>query len=260
MKRNRVAFLFSIFSACSATLLLADITPRAHYSLGEPAGHGANLLPQDASGNGLHFVNHVQGSLATLVGGGAHSGSTNHVQTPSNSGWWGANLSSIPADNFAFGVWARAVNNSAAQTGDVFTTGGGSSSNYLRLSLTSAGWQANSQGNAWSAVGAFTADQWVHLMMLRRNGVAQFFINGSSVGSSFSGPVENQGAHLGVNPNLIGGDFVGDIDDIRVVTFSPNDSNSAVHTFVAFGIPQPSAGMLLMGLLTAIVGFQRRRD
>lgn len=256
MKRTLIALFAALVYAGSTS---ADITPQAYYSLGESSGHaGAAQFPQDGTGNGRHFTNDANGSTASLLVGGAHSRSTNHVNVAANTGWFGANLSAIPTDNFAFGVWARATANTAAQNGDVFTTGGGANSNYFRISLSSAGWGVTSQGNAYSASTPFTANEWVHLMMIRRAGVAQFFVNGSAVGSTFSGTVQHFNAHLGVNPNFSGGAYAGDIDDVRVVTFDPARTNSEIHEFVAQGIPEPSSVLVLGGMLMLIASVRRR--
>jgi hypothetical protein len=255
MKRSLIALFFLLLSAGNTS---ADIIPQAYYSLGELAGHSTNNLPLDGSGNGRNFVNQQQGSLANLVGVGAHSLSPAHVATPADTGWWGADLTTVATDNFAFGVWARASNNTAAENGDVLTTGGGANNNYFRMSLSSSGWGVTSQGNAWTVNSTFTQNEWVHLMLIRRNGVAQFFVNGSEIGPTFNGAVQHFNAHLSVNPNFTGGAYAGDIDEVRVVTFNPARTNNEIYQFVALGIPEPSSALVLGGTLILVCSLRRR--
>jgi hypothetical protein len=251
-----------------ATLLPAytatgAITVYAEYHLGETGSLGANNLPRDSSGNGRNLLDPISGSTATVASAGVYAaGSTAYLSTAGtgNEGWYSSGLfNTLPTDNFAFGVFARAASNASGTQGDVFTLGGSEYS--FKLSLAVNGWGASAHGKDWIAAtegisGSFTADTWVHLALLRSGGTTTFYINGTAQGSTYAGAPVHNTPHISVNPGGLTY-FDGHIDEARVVTFTSGESVTNVLNTLQ-GVPESSTAFLggvgLLGLL------RRRRD
>ena len=215
----------------------AAIIPYAEYHLGE-TGASATNLPVDSSGNGRDFVTSISGGNATIGNAVYHpqaAYSTAYIDTSGtgNEGWYSTGLfTSLPTDNFAFGVFARAAANNSATQGDVFALGGGNGA--FKLSLASSGWAASSHNTAWIAAtngiaGSFTANTWVHLALIRSGGITTFYINGVAQGTTYSGAPVHNTPHISVNP---GGStyFDGQIDEARVVTFDAGAATADILT------------------------------
>lgn len=221
----------------TATISSAAITPYAEYHLGE-AGASANNLPVDTSGNGRDFVTSISGGNATIGNASFHpqaAYSTAYIDTGGggNEGWYSTGLfTSLPTDNFAFGVFARAAANTSGTQGDVFTLGGLNGA--FKISLAPNGWAASAHNVAWIAAtdgiaGSFIADTWVHLALVRSGGITTFYINGTAQGTTHSGAPVHNTPHLSVNP---GGStyFDGQIDEARVVTFDAGAATADILT------------------------------
>ena len=224
----------------------ASIAVYAEYRLGEPGTLGATNLPQDTSGNGRHLVTAISGGTATTGSAGFHpqaAYSTAYLDTSgsSNEGWYASGLfASLPADNFACGIFARASTLTGTQ-GDIFTLGGSNGS--LKLSLASNGWAASAHNVAWiggsnGVSGSFTANTWVHLAFIRSGGTTTFYIDGVAKGTYAGTPVHDT-PHLSVDP---GGAnyFDGLIDEARVVTFTSGESTAAILTALQTPAAPPS--------------------
>lgn len=234
----------------------AAVTVIHEYKLGEAGSLGANNLPQDNVGT-ADFTNAIGGASASVGTTGVFApGSTAYIDTSSatNTGWYGADFSSVPADNFGMGVYARA---SSINVGDIFTTGG--ATNTFKVSMGTNGWAASSNGTAWigsanGVSGSFTADQWVHLALVRQSGTTTFYIDGVANGTFGGAPVHGQ-SHISVSPGG-GSYFDGHIDEARVVTFTASDSTTDILNGLQ-AIPEPSSTALLgLGGLALIL---RRR-
>ncbi len=123
--RLRLIVLATLLPASSAT---AAVTLYAEYHLGETGSLGTNNLPLDSSGNGRNLTSDISGSAATVGSAGVYAaGSTAYLSTAGagNEGFYSSGLfTSLPTDNIAFGVFARAASNSSGTQGDVFTLGG----------------------------------------------------------------------------------------------------------------------------------------
>lgn len=248
-----------LIAAATAGTAPAAITLFAEYHLGESGSLGANNAPQDSSPNARHYANEISGgTTGTGTSGVFAPGSTTYLDTSAatNQGWYDANFTTLPTDNFAFGIYVRAAGNSAATQGDIFTTGGGNSA--YKLSLSPNGWAASAHNVAWigpanGVSGSFTADLWVHLAIIRSGGTTNFYINGAPQGSIANAPV-NGSSHLSVNP---GGSayFDGHLDLARVLTFEAGESTANI--MAALTVPEPSA--VLLGIAGACLGLRRRR-
>jgi alpha-L-fucosidase len=227
--------------------------PYAEYHLGEAgsignAGGNTTTAALDTSGNGRH-VNYIIGtSTIRTDGSGVFApGSTSYADTSDAkaNGWYARMIyTSLPTDNFAFGVYARAAD--LASEGTVFGLG---MSGGFHIGLAANGWGAwvsNGSGgvtswigNANGTSGSFSANTWVHLALIRRGGISTFYIDGVAAGATSAvTPVHNT-PHLSVNPGGAGA-FDGHLDEARVVTFNVGATNDQIFAALREGIPPQS--------------------
>jgi hypothetical protein len=258
---NRTSLMLSLsLSAVLGGTSSAAVTLVAEYHLGESGSlSGSSQNPQDAAGS-RHFASEINGSSATVgTTGVVAPGSTAYLDTSSgvNEGWYGADFSTLPTDDFAFGIYARAVNNSGSEQGDVFTLGGDNGA--FKLSLAGNGWAASAHNVAWigqanGVSGSFTSSIWVHLALIRSGGVTTFYIDGVAQGT-YSGAPAHGSSHLSVSP---GGAsyFDGQLDEGRVVTFTAGESTANILGALT-AVPEPST--LLLGGLGAFALLGRRK-
>ncbi|MFO1489747.1 MAG: LamG-like jellyroll fold domain-containing protein [Kiritimatiellia bacterium] len=239
----------------------ATLITYAEYHLGEAGSLGTNNLPQDSSGNARNLVTDISGSVAVTGNASFHpnaGGSTAYLDTTpaGNQGWYSSALfTSLPTDNFAFGVFART---SAIASGDVFTVGGSNGS--FKLSLGANGWAASAHNVAWistasGVTGSFTADTWVHLALIRAAGQTTFYINGVASSPAYAGAPVNDTPHIAVSP---GGAtyFSGLIDEARVVTFTAGESTANIINALQ-AVPEPSTALL--GVFGTLALLMRRK-
>ncbi len=237
------AACLALFGAATAN---AAITVFADYPLGEPLTLGTNNLPIDSMGN-ADLTDHINGGAVTVGSPGAVAGSTAFMDTSSatNSGFYAlGNYASLPNDNVAIGVFAKA-SAIVGNTGTIFGTGDGGG---LDLSLSSNGWAGSLFNVAWvgpagGVSGSFVADTWVHLALIRADGLTTFYIDGVPQGAAVANAVTNSSPHISVSP---GGAtyFSGGIDDARAVFFDSGESTAAVLNALQ-GIPEPSSALCL---------------
>lgn len=258
--------LLSIATLAAGTLAAnAAVTLVHEYHLGEAGSLAAtNNTPLDSAGS-ADFTNQINGANAVVASSGVFApGSTAYIDTSSanNTGWYGANFAAVPTDNFAIGVFARAASNEVGDRGDIFAAGGasGGGAGSFKLSLANNGWGASSNGDSWiggtnGVGGSFTANQWVHLALVRQSGTTTFYINGAAQGGTYGGTPTNSAAHISVSPG--GASFFdGHIDEARLVTFSASDSTTDIlNTLQA--VPEPSSTALL-GLGAMALIFRRK--
>lgn len=232
------------------------------YNLGENGSLAPiDRRPIDAIGS-ADFVNAISGSDALPETNGVFAPSSTtylNVETGTSAGWYGADFSSLPTDNFGMGVYARA---SQLIIGDIFTTGGGAVNGAFKLSLDAQGWAASAHNVSWIGTfrgtpGSFNPNEWVHLSLIRQNGVATFYIDGVAQGNYAGVPQMNEG-HLAVSPGARSF-FQGHLDEARIVTFDSDDSTLSILSGLQTGVvPEPSSiSLLLLGVL-GFVRFRRR--
>ena len=252
--RSAAGLAIALFGAAPAN---AAITIYSEYLLGEPLTLGTNNLPLDSVG-GRDFTDSINPGGVTVGGSGAHAGSAAYMDTSSaaNSGYYAlGNFASLPSNNVGIGVYARA-SAIAGSTGTIFGTGDGGG---LDLGLHANGWAGSLfnvdwVGPAGGVAGSFVADTWVHLALIRADGLTTFYIDGVPQGASLATAPVNSSPHISVSPGGFAY-FDGGIDEARAVTFDSGKSPTAVLNTLR-GIPEPSsAAFLAVGSLA----FARRR-
>jgi hypothetical protein len=260
---NRTVILVGA-SLCLTSVAPATIVMYAEYHLGEAGSLGTNNTPQDSSGNNRNFASDISGSTATVGTSGVFApGSTAYLDTSDtakNDGWSSTNLfSDLPTDNFAFGIYVRAASNTSATQGYIFSTG--NVTNSFNLCLSSNGWAASAQSQAWispsgGVSGSFASDTWVHLALIRSSGTTTFYINGVANGTYTGAPI-NGTPLLSVTAGNTQF-FDGQMDEARVVTFGSGDSTTSILNALQ-AVPEPGAWVSLLGGCGVLLGLRRRR-
>ncbi len=256
--KPKIVILITATSFVAGTSSPAAVSIYAEYHLGETGSLGANKRPINSSGDpGRNFTSDTTGGSATVFTGDVFApGSTAYLSTAGSAGegWYGADLAGlgVAPNDFAYGVYARSFantlggNNSTTTQGNVFLLGSAG------ISLTSNGWEAPALG----ASGAFTANEWVHLAVIRSAGISTFYINSvPQAGTSSIAPLVG-GVHLSVNPGG-GTNFDGDLDEARVVTFTSGESTTNILNALQ-AVPEPGSA-LLSGLGGLGLLLRRRR-
>ena len=197
-----------------AQFATAAVTREAWYPLGEQ-GAGSNNVPLDYSGNRRHFIG-SNGSNSFIVAGGAVPWSiSNCFFAGTNSGCWTEGYNP-PEDNVGIECWAHTT--ASGQTNKtIFCTG----INGLQL-LYDKGFKAAIHNVAFVG-GTYrppSTREWVHLALVRTNGVALFYVNGVQCSApSTAVPGDALSLHMGVAPGGAG-QFMGGIDEARVFIFT----------------------------------------
>lgn len=247
-----------IFAALIAGNLPAfsAITVQAHFEMGDN-GQGSGNRPIDSSGNGRNFTGNVNTATITLTGGG-YDDDAYYTFNGSNQGYYDIGYDA-PENNVGIEVWAR--------TSDVAQTnhhlfGTGSNVNGLNIGYDAGGgrgWFGAVGGIAYAGtVGTanYTAGEWIHLAVVRDNGLTTFYVNGVASGTAASAPVNATQPHMAVNSGgPVGGYFGGDLAEARIFTFDTGGFSTSDLLFPA--VPEPSTAML--ALLAGIPLLRRRR-
>lgn len=229
-------------------LVLNTVTPPppltlvAEYHLGETGSlSGPNSKPLDSLGvRSFTNANYFAGATPTGTSGVYAPGSTDYLDTSDTTkqeGFWGPSYTLPGSDNFGFGIFVRAASNTSTTRGSIFSLGGPSDTNVLKVGLGSGGWYGTANNAAWIGPAdgtGFVADQWVHLALIRSSGVTTFYINGVAQSAPWSGTPSIGVAHLNVDAGG-GTAFDGNIDEARVVTFLPGQTATDILNLLTNG-------------------------
>jgi hypothetical protein len=263
-----IAMIVAMFAVASEGR--ASIITQAFWRLGEAGTVGTNNRPQDSSGNGRHILNTNSTNMliSTSVDprAGFHGSTQSYLDGSAPGGYW---LTSYdpPEDNVGLEMFVKMDNPASNLTTDrvIMSLGGSTGMTLFASTLASP---ANTVGLAAGLAGTSSsalvgspyvpaAGEWVHLALVRDNGVSTFYVNGLPFGAtSASVPNNNTGVHFGVNPGGTNG-FVGCIDEMRLFTFAPGQFQTSD---LLSTVPEPSS-WLLLGLGTVgLFGLKRSRD
>jgi len=216
-----------------------DVNTVAAFHFNESAG-----LPVDSTAYGTRVVTgEVFANPASLIGTGATLAGTEalvigeapQLQMSADAGW-------------TFSVWLR-VNELPAERAYLFDRQDGASR--LSLALEGANLVARYGDAEVSAFTPITAGQWQHLSLVLGNGQMQLFLDGRQVGGTAVTLTEMGGALLIGGSVDGGGEFAGDIDELRLsnvarsaawVAFSAAIQGERNDALVRYGADETSAG------------------
>ena len=227
----------------SATTNAAEpsIVVQGWYRMGD-AGQGTNNLPTDSSTNARNFTGNVNGATVNPNGGG-YGNDAHYTFNGVDQAYFG-NGYNAPENNVGVEVWVRS---SAVSQSNKHVFGTGSNVNGINIGYDanpgngSIGWFGAVAGKAYvGSVGTanYTAGQWIHLAVVRNNGVSTFYVNGVASGTSTSVPDNATVTHLATNAGgFVGGYFGGDVAEARIFTFDAGQFNTSYLLY-----PAPPSG------------------
>ncbi|MDB6079503.1 MAG: crotonobetainyl-CoA--carnitine CoA-transferase, partial [Akkermansiaceae bacterium] len=236
MKRPYLLLLLSLAQQASAL----DI--QASYHLGEDSPQ-TNNRPFDSSGHGHHFSADLGGGSVVISTASPAPGSTAcYVFSGSNQGFYDT-LYNAPEDNVGIQAWVK--------TGDltqggrtIFSTGGNNGG--LQLIYDGAtGFRAALASRTYvgGTYAPSSTSEWVHLALVRDNGVTTFYVDGTALGNTATDtPIDGTMMHLAVNSGA-GAFFKGSIDEVQVFTFAAGTFQPAALGW--FSNPQANAPRFL---------------
>jgi hypothetical protein len=230
-------------SVVSATTNTAEpgIVVQGWYRMGD-AGQGSNNRPSDSSTNGRNFTGNVNAATINPNGGG-YGNDAHYTFNGVDQAYYG-NTYDAPENNVGVEVWVR-TSDLAQNNKHVFGTG--SNVNGLNIGYDaapangSAGWFGAIAGRTFvGTVGTanYTADQWIHLAVVREYGVSTFYVNGVASGTSVTAPNNATVPHFATNAGgAPGGYFGGDVAEARIFTFDAGQFNTSYLLY-----PAPPSG------------------
>jgi hypothetical protein len=234
-KTTRRALVAAV--ACSVAGVLtssASITVDAWYRLGED-GVGASNLPKDSSTNGYDFVNTDSNPAGVTTSTTAPApGSTEFYNFSGDmTGFDTVSSTTVsnwlpPTDNVGVECWAQshdlAYDNLTTVGRVVFGTGDNTHGLGILYDDFGAGFvgvigNINYVGLPYQPK---TTNEWVHLAVVRNNGVSTFYVNGVAVSPTRTdNPNASTGVYMGHGGSL--SNFCGAIDEARIFTFKPGE-------------------------------------
>lgn len=158
-------------------------------------------------------------------------------------------------DNFGIELFVKA-NSTAGSSGIVYNGKFGSSG--FGLVRNGSIFQAVLGTNPGTIFGSSTVDigEWVHLALVRDNGVSTFYVNGIANATSLATPL------FGSNPFRIGSGagsdhFIGLIDEVRIFTFTSGEFTTG--DLLINQIPEPATAGIILGSLALLCTMARRQ-
>ncbi|MBK1884050.1 PEP-CTERM sorting domain-containing protein [Luteolibacter pohnpeiensis] len=246
-----------IFSSLLAGLLVqgtasAAINVIAYYRMGED-GTLTNGSAVDSSGNGNDILNAVNATGITVSTSDPAPGSTAYYTFDgSTQGFYSSNFA--PDDNFGIEAWVKVGDLMQGNT-TIFSTGGNDGGLQLSFDNGSLAGALASSSFVGDAYTPSSTDEWVHLALVRADGVTTYYVNGVAYGDSTSAGINSASTiHLGVSSGA-SAYFNGSIDEARIFTFD----SGAFSTSDLLAVPEPSIALLgLFGFGGML--FARRRS
>lgn len=212
----------ALAAALVAAPARAAVTDLYVYHLGEAGSLGTNNRPID-SVSGNNFTNNFSTGTSVDTADPAPGDSTADLVVPSGKGFYGVSTA-FPTDNFGIELWVKTAD--LAQSKDIFVTNSYNSQS-LKFTQLGTALAASYQGVSWigptnGVSGAVTANEWIHLAIVRDGGVSSFYIDGvKQGGTTTTAPTTSaSGVHIAVQPGGITGTWNGAMDELRVFTFT----------------------------------------
>ncbi len=242
---KRTLTLATLLVLAAATLAPAAIVDLAVYHL------DADGKPTD-SVSALNFTGAGGGITAQTATPSPVSATYAQFVGADGAGSWGADWSTMPADNFVVELWINYSDTASVM--NLLATNGGAGA--MKLTLDNGILKSSLHNVAWidQTGTSIATDTWVHIAMVRDNGTYTAYFNGIAGNSAaVAAPVWNSG-HLGVD---IGGGnrYTGDMDEVRIFSFA--DGDDYVAAFNLAPVPEPATMSLLA--LGGIAMLRRRK-
>jgi hypothetical protein len=226
---------------CAVAVADAAVTTVAYYRLGE-ADPGA-VVGAVAANPTLPSTGAVN---LPRIGSPVYSAQSFVRPTPiavafngSTDGFRVAAPISAVTDNFGIEAWVRpnsvAGNSVIAYNGDTSTSGGG-------IFRAGSDYGVLYGGNVLATVpNSVTLNQWTHLAIVRSAGTTTIYKNGVAIGSTATGPNAPAGGFsIGINPTAAAEFFSGEIDEVRMFTFTAGQfATSDLLTGLSYTQPTP---------------------
>ena len=222
----------------------SSITVQAYFEMGDN-GAGIDNRPADSSTNSRDFEE-IEGDVVTLnPSGGGYNNDANY-SFDGSQGYFDIGYVA-PSNNVGIELWVR-TSNLTQENRTIFGTGStltGMSIGYEGGQGGSVGWFGAVAGAAYAGnllPASYTAGEWIHLAVVRDDGITAFYVNGVATSMSF-GPASTPpnpidaatNAHIGWTPG--GGGFEGDIAQARIFTFEPGGFSTTDLLYPGFSTP-----------------------
>ncbi len=242
--------LVILISCLSLAAARAAVSTYAEYHLGETGSLSSSSTyraPQDSSGGSRHFYDYYTYKVPVILSSTAPAakGSTSSLDVTGCNGFYGASTNygpSLPQDNFAFGIFAKAPGYGGPYDRGSIIFSLGYAQRSLALALGSTGWQAafypgiNESNFIRGQAGTFTPNTWVHLAVIRSAGVTRFYIDGVDQGNPSTIVPTHDKPALGGTPTQSSDAFKGAVDEARVITFTPGETTANILAALQQGI------------------------
>ena len=236
--------LCSLMAALSAPVAPATVTTVIRYPLGESGSLGANNMPLDSIG-GYNLLAQINGAGTFVVTNGLGAGDSTAALRFNgiNQGFYGNGGDMnvvIGTDNFGVELWVRTPDITQEGYDFIFSlTGDTTPPTGPAIHLANGRWSASIPGYQWIGGNPFVAgggvpavaNVWTRLAVVRTAGVFRLYVNGvAHPETTNQPPVGMNGFHMAVNP---GGAtyFEGDIDEVRVFTFTAGAFDAATDLY-----------------------------
>lgn len=228
----------------SATTTAPDpgIVVQAWYRMGD-AGQGADNLPTDSSGNNRHFVNLSTAAATVSPSGGGYANDAYYTFNGTDQGYNSIGYDA-PENNVGIEVWVRASDVLQENT-HVFGTG--TNANGINIGYDAsavngqAGWFGAVANKAFAGklgTANYTANTWIHLAVVRDNGISTFYVNGVASGTAPDAPNNATQPRMAATfDNTVF--FDGDVAEARIFTFDPGQFNPSLLLYPGTGPTDP---------------------
>jgi hypothetical protein len=252
----------------SANSVSAQITPSSvrFWRLGEDDsgaanGGAGNATTQDHTSAAMHLSQDANAGGQVTYSNNTPSGPVFHTSTLSmafvgsgnSAGYIEDSVASTAVDNFLLEAWVNPANTTTFNQAIAYN---GTTLNGYGIFQQGTYFTANIVGSNLIQAQVAVANTWTHLALVRNNGTATFFINGSSVGSTGTAPTTPTLAFT-IGESFIGDPFSGRIDEVRFAEFSAGSFSTSMLNISA--IPEPSTYAAMAGAAMLGLAVWRRR-
>lgn len=259
MKNRMHLALWALLTAwiLFSSTIQAAVTTLAWYRLGEAdvgaqSGQPVNSPTQESNGsnpllpfNGPHYMTNVASTAMFAVDSSVEVNFDGFSQFLSNA------VVSTAIDNFGLEAWVR-PGLVGPGIGYILCNGDPNFGSAWSIARDGSQYECALGFSVVATGGTATPGVWAHVAFVCESGIGELYVDGALVGSGFipSGGVPGGGFAVAARPSTPAADFFnGDIDEVRVFTFTPgqfstNDlllNRTNVRTFAATSVTLSNA-------------------